>query len=126
MTLAVDQITDEAGTGAVSLYLAQTLKGTLILDGNTPEVTASLNHSSLVDRAVGDFASNHANVFADTLYGMLGSVTDGSAIVFWPNDTNYPRTAAQNSFNALSKGISVGWSSVDPDRLDEALFGDLA
>ena len=126
MTLAVDQITDEAGTGAVSLYLAQTLKATLILDGNTPVVTASLNHSSLGDNGDGDWTNNYTNSFSDALYGMVGSVFDSVSTQFWPYDLLTARTVALCRIGALSKPVSATWAAADADQVDQAVWGDLA
>ena len=121
MTLRVDTIADEAGTGPASLTGQIAAKAFCVwaVDGT---VANSQNISSVTDNGTGDWTPNYTSSFDSDNYSPLSTAMRES--------TNVRNTGIANSgIAAGSTQIECdtdGGSNVDPTEMYMAATGDLA
>jgi hypothetical protein len=118
--LRTNLLSNAAGTGPAGLFKQSAAKAFTYINGTgTVAIRASLNVSSIVDEAVGQYSSNLTNAMADTSYVMAAtswiiSVTSVSQVAV-------PSTTTKYSYYHLSGGAYA-----DVGNLSTIAHGDLA
>ena len=121
--LNVDTIADKAGTGPVGLTKQVAAKHFAHWDSSAT-IQSSLNASSAVDNAVGEFTIATTNNMADALYVYLAGNGSDSTIVgsFTEAPTRGTKTTSGGRLGILVHSGSL----TDNDEIFSVFHGDLA
>ena len=123
--LNVDTIADKAGTGPVGLTKQAASKSFCHLDLKTENtIDASLNVSSITDRATGKVTATFTNAMSNINYTSLGDAWNGVS-------TNYARIVSPDEARTasavlMSIALTSNFTLEDCQDVDIVNHGDLA
>ena len=126
--IRVTTVSDTAGTGPVTLTKQSAAKVWTNFNGTgTAAINASLNASSLVDNATGQYTINFTNSFSSTFYSFNlggGNGRSGGNNVQSGGPRSWGGAPAASSLSFSS--VHHGGSEYDPSDATLTINGDLA